>query len=548
MKRIFSIDRYTFKYDSEEGRLRCDNGGFCDVPKGNVRDTFEFFLENPCNKVTRNQVYYRRKSVEDLKRNERVALSEEEKAKQNIIIHDIRKIVRQAAGFPTKEQAKESLPDALFLSRHGQPSKYTWIPVVRDEQEDASELLRLGGLEKEANPHIHAIMNALVSNFNDLDNFFYKTGHRGTRLQFHLLSQEICGTPSFPIPITGESPPAPDRGQKSLLRLRGLQNKPTYAGHIYRLHTVDKNEWTLGRTVYTELIDDCDFYNLHIKARWMQIGDSPELFKSDLVQSWYKRTQDIRSGKFSGYLAGLAFSIPLFQIDGQGNLKLLMAKGSAAKQAGGGLKHVVPAGMLEFSNVDKRNAELTLSAFQTYLAKELIEETLLFSQKLDKKCHRLFKQLESVPPLEAADHVWPLEDAGDVLPVETLRQLIETHLLDDWDSVWGEGKKPSQTVLREVLNRAPNDPGKPCFFIVDAFCLRPEIILPVYTTEDLEMAVNWENDAASVEKVSFASYSALEDWVAQNYHMWTAPGIAAAFLGAKHYFDKRDGWKPMPNF
>ena len=74
------------------------------------------------------------------------------------------------------------------------------------------------------------------------------------------------------------------------------------------------------------------------------------------------------------------------------------------------------------------------------------------------------------------------------------------------------------------------------FAICDAFVLRPEIIMPLYIYEKPEVVTNWEN-----EKITELTLSNLDEVtsLANDQHKWAAPGIAAAYLSAKHWFETK---------
>ena len=74
---------------------------------------------------------------------------------------------------------------------------------------------------------------------------------------------------------------------------------------------------------------------------------------------------------------------------------------------------------------------------------------------------------------------------------------------------------------------------RPIYTIVDAFVLRPEIIVPIFVNKPIDLLLNWENDKPY--KRNFHNLEDVESLLAEA-GKWAAPGLAAAYLTAKDWF------------
>lgn len=376
--------------------------------------------------------------------------------------------------------------------------------------------------ERIGHDNIASLISALVATYPKLDKFFYQT-ESGQYLPFF----KMPVTPSFPLTIDNSLPSEPPLRDDPIYTQRRSLGKKIYPGLIFRLTQASADTgWHLARTNYTHIIESCDYLQARIFGSWgklisedsfdKEMQEQNFLKNSPYIKEWLGRIDKIIDGDFTHYLAGIAFNTPIFCIDPAGSIKLLLAEGSELKQAAGGKYHVCPAGMLEFSKADKEATELPLVAFQTYAAKECLEETMRYIVTND--IDRIIKTFDN-----AGD-----KEEGDVFSAQTIRYLIENDLLKNLPA------NVSPTVLQECLSLDPTT--QPVFAICDAFVLRPEIIMPLYIYEKPEVVTNWEN-----EKITELTLSNLDEVtsLANDQHKWAAPGIAAAYLSAKHWFETK---------
>lgn len=459
----------------------------------------------------------------------------------------------------------------------------TVIPSVASEAERASAMERRS-FEAHASKRLDEIIDDLVVTFPKFDRFFHRI-NGGPRLPFHLLTDPHA-LPRFPMKV-GPGKDDPSKAQNlvegatsdqlspdSLFRQRYHQGSMLYPGTIFSLQSIGEDGWKLGWTYYTEMIDSCDYVQARLREHWQRAfdaqlssdtirhlmsGDDESLHPlGEVAQMWWERAGSVTVGRFSDYLAAIAFSIPMFRICDNGRLQLLCAEGSLQKQAGAGQKHVCPAGMLEFFSRKGPGTSLSLEDFRTYVAKELLEETC-FGSKFKLKPGSEFERQVSAFSTDMPGKL-------DSSPTE-LRATLQDVILPHWDEIWADfpdiqsriatGNRkgiPSRTPLEMVLNmRAPDGtPDNPWFVIVDALCFRPEIIKPLYLREELGALLNWEykyedkgpssKEDALFEIVEFTSEAQVEQWVQDNRRDWCAPGLAAAYLGAVHYFRNKNSF------
>lgn len=251
---------------------------------------------------------------------------------------------------------------------------------------------------------------------------------------------------------------------------------------------------------------------------------------SDVVELWNNRMIDVHNKNFSNYIAGLAFSIPLFQVTKSG-LAVLLAKGSQQKAVGSGAKHIVPAGMVEFfSDMDPES--FSFDDFRALICKELLEE-LYFGNNI---VHKHTSQYSRTINLFSDN-----QNERTYATYEEILDTVQKIVIPKWDDIWekhGKTKEniPSKVLLEKVLELKETD--EPYFMIVDALNSRPEIIKPIYFTEDVEVFLNWEN--VGIARVSFSNQQELENFVKKCHRDFCAPGIASIYLGARYYFENQE--------
>lgn len=249
----------------------------------------------------------------------------------------------------------------------------------------------------------------------------------------------------------------------------------------------------------------------------------------EIIKLWKKRMIDVHKNNFSNYIAGLAFSIPLFQVTKSG-LTVLLAKGSQQKAVGSGTKHVVPAGMMEFFS--ETDPELfSFDDFKALVCKELLEE-LYFGNNIVHKHTSQYSQIINL----FSDN----QNERTYVTYEDILTNIKEIIIPKWDNIWEEYGKtkeniPSKVLLEKVLEFQEMD--EPYFMIVDTLNSRPEIIKPIYFTEDIEVFLNWEN--TSIARVSFSNQEELENFIKESHRDFCAPGIASIYLGSRYYFENQ---------
>lgn len=391
--------------------------------------------------------------------------------------------------------------------------------------------------ERNAQDNIQLLISDLLQIYpNELSDFFAQS-KSGAPMPFAILDAETFGRPSFPIEITENRLPPPNRGEHSLVEIRKALGKEVYDGQIYRLDTAKPGNWKIGRTRYTEVIDDCDFLKSNIFAGWGQLCEGPLdkrldfLRRSKFVHEWLDHVQNIQAGDFSNYSAGIGFNTPIFREVPNGTLELLYARGSLSKQAEGGRLHVCPAGMLEYGMGAIQASTLSAKDFGTYALKEMIEETLR---------HDAFEENKRTDFLDTAN------GTGDFLNAEALRSYcksilkglrkqIDTGQLTIRQNDGTEaGLSLAAAFESQKMHKTLNE--REMHIVVDAFVLRPEIIVPIYVSEKVDLLVSWENDSAH-RHIFNAAYDA--EGLIANMSDWTAPGLAAAYLPSRQWFDLR---------
>ncbi len=392
--------------------------------------------------------------------------------------------------------------------------------------------------EAEGYARIVDLIDSLVRLYPDELDGFFEVSELGARLPFHVMSKATTAAFNLPIPISDDLLPPPDRGAESLKTRRIAQGKLVYPGQIYRLVKATQDGWELARTVYTQLIDDCDYLKAKILEGWGALKDASVderdtfLLTSDVVKEWLSRVDGIRRGDFSSYHAGMAFSIPIFQRLPDNRLRMLLARGSDKKQADAKKLHCCPAGMLEFAEgwVTRLN-DLTAQDFATYCMKEMLEETL----RADA-----FKFANKINFLEGVGH------DGDPMAADELRGYCDKIILEVKHEIAsgklvvklpnGEERPLSIAAVDEADKIADTINDRQIYTIVDAFVLRPEIIVPIFVDEQVDFFLSWEHEHAETE--DFASLADTEQRLPAKFADWAAPGFAAAYLTTKDWFSK----------
>lgn len=338
----------------------------------------------------------------------------------------------------------------------------------------------------------------------------------------------------FPIKIERQTDVVRHGYKDSLLEQKKLLNAKLYNGFIYRL--LEKNQQTgelkLANCRYFDILDSADYLSSRLKSYYQksqqQDKENQQLLR--VVKTWANRMNQVMTGDFSQYNAGLGFSLPTFKILECGGLQLLCAKGSQQKATGAGKKHVCPAGMLEYWG-ESKNKALEFSHFKSIATKELLEETLL-SDKLIRDSTAFRYYLDCF-----MDDGCPSEIGVDFNVIDCAAETI----IDNWENIWqGFGhkkyKRPSLDAMLELRNSKDNGGA---FMVIDALNYRPEIILPLYIDGDLNGILNWEYEDVSPEIITWKNIEELHEWVKCYYKDWCAPGLAAAYLGAKQYFEAK---------
>jgi hypothetical protein len=512
---------------------------------GNSRLLFELFLhkENPVQDIKGYSGYKADEACVALS-----ALNGTQESWKNSFTQYIKRIrdaVLEACG---KDQ--KHLPYEKFLDQDKDRTRhyYVWKPGVyndyipRDFREYS--VIETKNREKTENDLGNFIDNVL-SVYKNLRDFFFRDKDIPVPLQFFEMREDIFGRPKFPLTVKQGLPQPPARGDDTLLRIRCAEKRHNnqrhfvYPGLIYRLLATAKDgDWLLGQTVYTHLIESCDYLNFKIKAGWWKAKSQSDQAADDylknhsLAREWAKLAQGILTEQnFKPYLAGLAFSVPIFQVLEDGKLRIILAQDSNLKQADYGL-HMAPAGMLEFCQDDIEEKTLSLEAFQAIVAKELVEETLVgynFSAVADEY-KRVLSFVDSGP-----------HKSGDPYKASIVREIINNQILAKWNKVWKNPKLPSKTPLKTVLTFNPKT--RPSFWIVDCFTLRPEIIMPIYIKENLPEAFNWEVEQNTAFYKEFSKWSEVTNFILTERQRLSAPGLAGLYYGAKFYFDTADKQK-----
>lgn len=418
-------------------------------------------------------------------------------------------------------------------------------PVSEEERQAA--LVEIA-LEKKANNQTTKIINALLRAYPSQKKAIFQTDE-GQMLPFTTITKN-CSLPfNFPLKIDPIQSDQTRVGVDSLYEIRKNAGAHLYPGKILQLKKDKHDEsYRLGHTIYTHILDSCDNVGSTLKRAWsrldeknMGVSERQQEIKDissdigSMAYIWNQRLNQVRAGDFSDYLAGLAFSLPMFQIHESG-LSLVCSEGSALKASGFGQKHICPAGMLETfnSHIDK---DFTIEDFRAVASKELLEETL-FGSKFKLKQNSVYSQYVRNFSTELAGQVEASYGMLNACVDEVLR--VWDVLWEDFEG-WNKDVPPSNEAIKQVQQLSTEN--EPWFFIVDIMCFRPEIIKPLYLRGTFDCFLNWEyNNSYNSEPeiISWRDEYELEDWVKDNHSDFCAPGIASAYLGARYYFQNKE--------
>lgn len=385
---------------------------------------------------------------------------------------------------------------------------------------------------------------------------------------------------TFPLDIDTKAK-IPDRYDESFVSQKAyfaVGGTAFFNGNNVRVLSIDeKNKMTVGHCGYFDVQASADCLHARLKAYIHKAevegcGDAIEKYNK-FKKEYEKRILKIDSNCFNGtnFSSGLGFSMPIFLIrkeKDEERLEVLYARGSEGKASGADLLHVAPAGMLEiYENKKGDLGEITYKNFVTVLAKELLEE-LYFGKGLD------ISELDDKTK-ELIEPFFESEGASPAKRTFTEYLLDEKKIAQDetWNKIWEKQKnKPSNKVLQHVLEKVidPNYCEEHAFLAVDPLVLRPELIVPIYVRgERFEAMLNWEyNPPPQPQKHSqdiplrpwggSAIEGGFKGWLeflntpyiasgkVPKYKQFAAPGLAAVYLGAEHYF-KNKGNKDFEN-
>lgn len=347
-----------------------------------------------------------------------------------------------------------------------------------------------------------------------------------------------------------------------------------FNGNNVRVLKIENNTMEVAHCGYFDIQGTADYIPSRIKAYSTLHMENPKELtygtKSKNLEKKYKeRIDKIKLNNFTGedFCSGLGFSMPIFLIskekDGKEKFNILYAKGSEQKAAGGDLLHVAPAGMFEIYEKEKGQlTQITYENFVTVLAKELLEE-LYFGKGIDTS-----KILPEIRKL-----IEPFFESEGGSPAQlTFEQYLSSEQKiateEKWETIWknqfDDGYKPTNKVLKHVLEHVSNKQyfEKYAFLVLDPLRLRPELIVPIYLKgKQFDAMLNWEynnraekaNDKDSEKRTNpwegVEIEKGFEGWVEflnrrmrsggplPKYKKFVAPGLAATYLGAEHFFD-----------
>lgn len=376
---------------------------------------------------------------------------------------------------------------------------------------------------------------------------------------------KIEGTIKMPLIINEEFSAYKNNLSKdeSLRQHRQNMGAKLYNGHNLQVRKfkIKNHQITLeiSKTGYFDILDSADWLPFQMKLCYGKLNNLNENDKeydkvkyklNELKRIWRTRCESIINGNFTNFNPGLAFSMPIFQIVKNSNLRVLSAKGSENKAAGNGQRHIAPAGMFEYWSHEDFKAKFQFEDFIVLAAKELLEETVFSNSSLsvdkDYDFHECLKyfineevQKQGVSYTILRNHIDTIrahwqeiwEYLSDKYPILNNKD-INNQLNEEFKK-----SVPNAAALDELLKIDNEYFYQNAHFVVDALTLRPEIIMPLYIKEELNNIVNWEYDSSSVEILEFTDMNDLNNKVLAHHNNYCAPGIAAIYLGAKSYFE-----------
>lgn len=379
----------------------------------------------------------------------------------------------------------------------------------------------------EAEHHMGELIEDLVLLYGrDLQDFFLRT-RSGKRLPVFVMDEARFGTPTWPLPVSKGTRSAADRGRHSLVRQRFIENGKLYNGNIYRLDTATPGSWTLGKTRYFDVLDSCDILRARIFGEWGQayasgvVARRKVLEASPWVAEWLGHVRAIRTGDFSTYCAGLAMNMPIFVSHGR-DLVLLLAEGAATKAAGGGKLHVCPAGMMEFYK-NTLAPTVSFNDFRTMMVRELYEEAFKSPVLVEEEVHQLLEG--DFASSEHFDDVTATQ--GTACGFDFLEVLFNR------TEKWMEEDMGNSTPLRLSRHVRSLTSDAKTYQVIDAFRLRPEIIMPVHLDYVPNLFLGWEYKGTSIDLQHFSSLDDLETYVDGHMTKWAEPGLAGLYLTAR---------------
>ncbi|MBS9783055.1 MAG: hypothetical protein KGV46_00690 [Pasteurella sp.] len=444
--------------------------------------------------------------------------------------------------FDTSTVPSKSSKTTTFIKFPHQVSYLQDREITKEKRQAALAEVEL---EKKSNNKTTQIINALLRAFPKHKKAIFQTDE-GHMLPFTTVNKNCSPPFKFPLEIDALQSKPHRVGLDSLYEIRKNAGANLYPGKILQLKKDDKG-YKLGHTIYTHILDSCDNVGSTLKRAWSKLDEQNMSFaerqqkikeiSSDIGAMafiWSQRLNQVKQEDFSDYLAGLAFSLPMFHIQESG-LSLVCAEGSALKASGSGQKHICPAGMLEIFN-SKIDKNFTIADFRAVASKELLEETL-FGSKFKLKNSSIYSQYV---------RNFSTELAGQVEASYPMLNVCVEDLLKIWDDLWEDfegwhkSTPPSNEAIMQVQQLSMEK--APWFFIIDIMNFRPEIIKPLYLRNSFDCFLNWEykNNYSVPEIISWKDQYELEDWVRDNHKDWCTPGIASAYLGARYYFNNKE--------
>jgi len=445
---------------------------------------------------------------------------------------DIRKVLPHAGRSKTGTTYKINVTDVQRIMYSPENT------LLKSGGSPMATYLEMNACRTRGEAQLPALMTRLQELFpTELDGFFFQSDG-GTTLPFHVMDEATYGKPNWPISIVNDTlaTPGKDRGASSLVHQRWLEGANLYNGFIYQLMNASPEGWVFGRTRYFDVLDSCDILRDRILGVWGKVCDNPSstvqnkaLKSSPFVQEWLDNIRAIRQGDFSGYAAGIAMNMPILAVRDDA-LVLLMGQGTVNKAAGGGKYHVCPAGMLEFYR-NTISDTVSFADFRTYLVKELYEEGLrdpIITNENDRNV------LEGNLPISEMRTLETLPDDrgyGDYVDTDFLESIfirIEERMMK-----FGVG---AASALKLSKHARSLQPDTPTYQVLDAFRLRPEIIVPIFPTQLPNLFLGWEYEGKTADIRRFESSEDLEILVRQESVKWAEPGLAGVYLACRDYF------------